>query len=35
MNSDKAFFGTILAMMALLFGYPIAAFFIFLIAVMS
>lgn len=35
MNSDKAFFGTILAMMALLFGYPVAAFFIFLIAVMA
>jgi len=35
MGSDKAFFGTILAMMALLFGYPGWAFFIFLIAVMS
>jgi hypothetical protein len=35
MSSDKAFFGTILAMMALLFGYPVAAFFIFLIAVMA
>jgi hypothetical protein len=34
MNSDKAFFGTILAMMALLFGHPIVALFIFLIAVM-
>jgi hypothetical protein len=33
MSSDKAFYGTILAMMALLFGYPITAFFIFLIAV--
>jgi hypothetical protein len=35
MNSDRAFFGTILAMVALLFGYPVAAFFIFLIGVMS
>jgi hypothetical protein len=35
MNSDKAFFGTILAIMALLFGYPVVAFFIFLVAVMS
>jgi hypothetical protein len=35
MNSDRAFFGTILAMMALLFGHPVAAFFIFLIGVMS
>ena len=35
MDSDKAFFGTILAMMALLFGYPVAAFFIFLIAVLA
>lgn len=34
MNSDHAFFGTILAMMALLFGYPVAAFFIFLVGVM-
>jgi len=34
MDSDKAFLGTILAMMALLFGYPVVAFFIFLIAVM-
>ncbi len=34
MSNDKAFFGTILAMMALFFGYPVAAFFIFLIAVM-
>jgi len=32
MSNDKVFFGTILAMMALLFGYPVAAFFIFLIA---
>jgi hypothetical protein len=35
MGSDKAFFGTILALMALLFGYPGWAFLIFLIAVMS
>jgi hypothetical protein len=34
MNSDKAFFGTILAMMALLAGSPVAAFFIFLIGCM-
>jgi hypothetical protein len=34
MSSDKAFYGTILAMMALLFGYPVAAFFIFLIGIM-
>jgi len=27
-NGDKAFFGTILAMMALLFGHPIVALFI-------
>jgi hypothetical protein len=33
MGSDTAFFGTILAMMALLFGYPGWAFLIFLIAV--
>jgi hypothetical protein len=33
-SGDKAFFGTVLAMMALLFGYPVAAFFIFLVAVM-
>jgi hypothetical protein len=34
MSDDKAFYGTILAMMALLFGHPVAAFFIFLIAIM-
>jgi hypothetical protein len=34
MGSDKAFFGTVLAMMALLFGHPIVALLIFLIAVM-
>jgi hypothetical protein len=34
MGNDTAFYGTILAMMALLFGYPVAAFFIFLIAIM-
>jgi hypothetical protein len=33
MSSDKAFFGTVLALMALLFGYPVTAFFIFLVAV--
>jgi hypothetical protein len=33
MSSDKAFFGTILAMMALLFGHPIVALFIFFLAV--
>ena len=32
-NSDKAFYGTILAMMALLFGHPVAAVIIFIIAV--
>jgi len=35
MNSDKAFFGTVLALMALLFGHPVAAFFIFLIGVIA
>jgi hypothetical protein len=34
MNSDKAFFGTILAMMALLFGHPVVALLIFFIAVL-
>lgn len=34
MNNDATFFGTILAMMALLFGYPVAAVFIFLIGVL-
>jgi hypothetical protein len=34
MGSDKAFFGTILAMMALFFGHPVVALFIFLIAVL-
>jgi hypothetical protein len=34
MGSDKAFFGTILAMMALLFGHPFAAVVIFIFAVM-
>jgi hypothetical protein len=33
--NDGIFYGTILAMMALLFGYPIAAVFIFLIGAMS
>ena len=35
MNNDSAFFGTILAMMALLFGHPIAAVFIFIIGVLA
>jgi hypothetical protein len=34
MDNDKVFFGTILAMMALLFGYPVTAFFIFLFAIL-
>lgn len=34
MDSDKAFFGTILAMLALLFGHPVAAVFIFFIGVL-
>jgi hypothetical protein len=33
MDNDKVFFGTILAMMALLFGYPITALFIFFLAI--
>ena len=33
MNNDGAFFGTILAMMALLFGHPIAAVIIFIVGV--
>jgi hypothetical protein len=33
MDSDKIFFGTILAMMALFFGHPIVALIIFAIAV--
>jgi hypothetical protein len=33
-NSDKAFFGTILAMLALLFGYPGWAFLIFVVGLM-
>jgi hypothetical protein len=32
--NDSAFFGTILAMMALLFGHHVAAVFIFLIGVL-
>jgi hypothetical protein len=35
MNNDSAFFGTILAMIALLFGHPIAAVFIFIIGVLA
>jgi hypothetical protein len=34
MNSDGIFYGTVLAMMALLFGHPVAAVFIFLIGVL-
>ena len=34
MNNDSVFFGTVLAMMAFLFGYPVAAVFIFLIGVL-
>jgi hypothetical protein len=34
MSSDKIFFGTILAMMALFFGHPFVALVIFIIAVM-
>ena len=33
-SGDKLFFGTILAMLALFMGFPVAAFFIFLLAVM-
>jgi len=33
MDSDKAFFGTILALFAMMCGHPILAFFIFLVAV--
>jgi hypothetical protein len=33
MGDDRAFFGTILAMMALLFGHPVAAVIIFIVAV--
>ena len=33
MNDNATFYGTILAMMALLFGHPVAAVFIFLIGV--
>jgi len=32
-SNDKGFFGTVLAMLALFMGYPVAAFFIFLVAV--
>jgi hypothetical protein len=34
MSNDNAFFGTILALMALLFGHPIVAVFIFFIGVL-
>jgi hypothetical protein len=33
MSDDKAFYGTILAMLALLFGHPFAAVIIFFLAV--
>lgn len=33
MNDDTTFYGTLLAMVALLFGYPVAAVFIFLIGI--
>jgi hypothetical protein len=33
MSDDKVFFGTILAMLALLFGHPFAAVIIFMVAV--
>ena len=34
MSDDTAFFGTLLAMFALMCGHPVAAFFIFLVAVL-
>lgn len=34
MSDDRVLYGTILAMMALLFGYPGWAFFIFLVSVL-
>ena len=34
MSNDNAFFGTILALMALVFGHPIVAVFIFFIGVL-
>lgn len=34
-NSDKVFFGTILAMFALMTGSPVIAFLIFLFALMA
>jgi hypothetical protein len=34
MSNDNGFYGTILAMMALLFGHPVAAVFIFLIGIL-
>jgi hypothetical protein len=34
MDDDRALYGTILAMMALLFGYPVVALFIFMVAVL-
>ena len=35
MDSDKAFFGTFLAMIALLFGHPIVALFIFFLGILA
>ena len=35
MKNDNAFFGTVLAMMALLFGHPIIALIIFLLGILS
>lgn len=35
MNGDGAFFGAVVAMMALLFGHPVAAVFIFLIGILA
>jgi hypothetical protein len=34
MDSDRTFYGTLLAMVALLFGHPVAAVIIFIFAVM-
>jgi hypothetical protein len=34
MNSDAVFYATVLALMALMFGHPMAAVFIFLIGVL-
>ena len=34
MDSDRSFYGCILAMMALLFGHPVTAVIIFIVAVL-